>query len=271
MGVLNFNTSSFASNYDDVLVPIMFEPWAINLIERYADWDGKTVLDIAAGTGIVTRLLAEKVGKNGCILAADINPAMLQIAEKRCENIDTNISFIVSPAHPLDVSDASVDVITCQQGFQFFPDKPAAASEMHRVLRNGGRVMASIWRPVDECDLFSVLCEALTSVDESGLAGALRAPSDLLSASDLSAMFEAAGFESVAIEQHSMDLVVDGGIEHAIEVVYATPIAPQLQEFTDEKRKAFQEELATRFTALGNGGTTLGKLASSILVAEKAI
>jgi len=137
MGAMNFNTNSIATNYDDVLVPVIFEPWAMKLIGLYADWDGKTVLDIASGTGIVTRLLAEKVGKNGRILAADINPVMLEIAKQRCANMDTDISFIVSPAHPLDISDESVDVITCQQGFQFFPDQPAAASEMHRVLRNG--------------------------------------------------------------------------------------------------------------------------------------
>lgn len=84
----DFGDDSVAKTYDTVLVPVLFESWATALIERYPDWEGKHVLDLAARTGVVTKNLARVVGKEGSVTAVDMNPQMLDMAKETCKLID---------------------------------------------------------------------------------------------------------------------------------------------------------------------------------------
>lgn len=267
--VFNFSDNSVASAYDNVLVPLVFDPWARRLIEEHAEWEGRRVLDLATGTGVVARLLAEKVGAAGEVIGTDINKEMLAIARQRCAEAEATVRFVESPAHPLQVEDESVDVVVCQQGFQFFPDRAAAASEMHRVLVGTGRVMASTWRPVTECELFGVICEALCAVDAPDIADMMRVPFDFMPETELAAHFESAGFRNVAVRRLEQELVLDGGVPHALETAYATPIAPQLRALPEEKQDAFRRTMSERLDEMCDDGVTMGRMVSNVLIAEK--
>ncbi len=264
-----FGDTSVANAYDDVLVPVLFKPWAERLISAHQPWAGRAVLDLATGTGIVARLLADQVGSDGKVVAADINGEMLAIAKRRCADVDSVVSFVESPAHPLDVADATVDVVVCQQGFQFFPDRGAAAQEMHRVLRPGGRVIVSTWRPVTECEFFGAVCSALNSIGVSEIADAMRVPFDFMPETELASHFDAAGFASVEVKQQEQDLVLPGGAKHAIDAAYATPIAPKLRALSQEKQASFRHAMAQRIGELSSDGETMGRMVSNIVAAEK--
>ena len=124
----DFGKGSVAQSYDDVLVPLIFRPWGERLLDEHGPWVGRTVLDLATGTGVVARLLADRVGSDGQVIAADINPQMLHIASDHCAGSGERVRFVESSAHPLEIDSDTVDAVICQQGFQFFRNAGRAPS-----------------------------------------------------------------------------------------------------------------------------------------------
>jgi SAM-dependent methyltransferase len=266
----SFDDDSVASGYDNGLVPVLFEPWAIRLAEEYGPWEGRRVLDLATGTGIVAQVLAGRVGVTGKVIGTDINVEMLALARKRCEGQSPEVEFIESPAHPLEIASNSIDFVVCQQAFQFFPDKRAAAREVFRVLRDGGGVVATTWHSVAECQIFGAICNALDVIGEPEISGMMRVPFDM-PASELSELFEPAGFVNARLERQEQDLVMSGGISQAVEVAYSTPIAPKLRALPDERQVQFRRAFTGLLQDLSDGGVTIGRMVSSLLVAEKPV
>ncbi|MHC4150166.1 MAG: class I SAM-dependent methyltransferase, partial [Planctomycetota bacterium] len=214
----SFGDNSVASAYDNVLVPVLFEPWAVRLVEEYRPWEGRRVLDLATGTGILAHLLPGEVGPNGKVFGTDINGEMLALARKRCAGLTPAVTLIECPAHPLEISSESIDFVVCQQGFQFFPDRGAAAQEIYRVLCDGGTIIATTWCPVVDCQFFGTICNALNAIGEPDISDLMRVPFDVMPESELTAHFESAGFVNVRLRRVDQGLVVGGGVTHAIEV-----------------------------------------------------
>lgn len=264
----SFGEQSVATAYDGVLVPILFEPWAARLVDDFQPWQGRWVLDLATGTGIVAAELARHVGPAGKVIGTDINGEMLRLARHRCAGASSPVEFIESPAHPLALPDGSVDVVVCQQGFQFFPDRAAAAEEVFRVLRKRGRVIMTTWRPVSECEFFGKICDALESIGEAGLADSMRVPFDLMPESELGQHFEAAGFRDVRVTQQQLALTMGGDTHHAVEVAYSTPIGPRLRGLSDELQLSFRGTLAALLDDLSTDGMTIGRMVSNVLCAD---
>jgi len=135
-----------AERYERVLVPAIFAPWAADLVALAKLRPGERVLDLACGTGVVARLAAERVGPEGDITGLDLNESMLEVA--RSQPIPAGaaaVAWVQSSALAMRVPDSSFDVVLCQQGIQFFPDRSQALREMIRVLVPGGRMFASVW------------------------------------------------------------------------------------------------------------------------------
>ena len=174
----SFGNQSVALEYDTVLVPILFEPWASQLVEDFGPWQGLTVLDLATGTGVLAKELGKEVGHTGKVIGVDINGEMLRLAKQKCADVPSAVEMIQSPADQLEFPPGSVDVVVCQQGFQFFPDQFAVAREIMKVLRIGGKVVISTWCPVSECELFGAICSALESIGEAALSNKMRVPFD---------------------------------------------------------------------------------------------
>ncbi|MEE9449598.1 MAG: methyltransferase domain-containing protein [Ignavibacteriaceae bacterium] len=265
----SFGSGSVASAYDNVLVQVLFEPWAVRLVEECRPWKGSRILDLATGTGIVAQLLAGQVGLNGSVFATDINGEMLALARKRCAGLIPAVKFIECPAHPLKISSNSFDFVICQQGFQFFPDKKLAAQEIYRVLCDGGKIIATTWQSVVECQFFGAICNALNMIGESEMSDMMRVPFDFMPKSELINYFESAGFVNVRLGRQEQDLVIGGGEEHAIEVAYSTPIGPKLHSLPDERQVQFQKKLIELLSELSDDGITMGRMVSNVLSAEK--
>src|SRR5690554_7815755 len=110
---------------------------------------GEQVLDLASGTGSVARQLAPMVGKSGQVLAIDINADMLDVGRGQATPVGAAIVWQQGDAAHLDLPDDAFDLVLCQQGLQFFPDRAASVREVRRVLRHGGRSVISVWRDLD--------------------------------------------------------------------------------------------------------------------------
>ena len=111
-----------AENYERYFVPAIFQPWAMDLLDGIKPQRGERVLDVACGTGIVSRLVAERVGLSGKLIGLDINPGMLAVAGSATP-AGAPIEWRQGNAEDLPFPDEAFDLVLCQQGLQFFPNK----------------------------------------------------------------------------------------------------------------------------------------------------
>jgi ubiquinone/menaquinone biosynthesis C-methylase UbiE len=159
--------------YEQYLVPVFFAPCAEQLFDFAPPGRGGRVLDVACGTGIVARRAASAVGAAGTVAGTDVNDGMIEQA--RASGMDA-ITWHSADAAALPFAGGAFDVVYCQQGLQFFADRPAALREMHRVLAPGGRVALAIWLPIDQHPVFAALVSVLGRHAGEEAAAMMRAP-----------------------------------------------------------------------------------------------
>jgi SAM-dependent methyltransferase len=187
--------SSPGEIYEHELVPAFFGAWAADLVERAAARAGARVLDIACGTGVVTRLLPPRVGPGGRVVGLDLNANMLEAA--RAATAGAPIEWLEGNVQAMPLPDGAFDLVLCQQGLQFFPDKPAALREMHRVLAPGGRLHVSVWKAVAQCPGFAALERGLAKY--VGVEAARLPPFSFGDRAALRAVIAGAGFRDLVI------------------------------------------------------------------------
>lgn len=153
---------SIPALYDRLLVPLIFEPYAKDLAARVADLSPRRVLEVAAGTGVVTRELARVLEGDVEIVATDLNPAMIEQAQSL--GTARAVHWQTADAMKLPFPDASFDVLACQFGAMFFPDKAAAFAEARRVLRPGGTLLFNVWDRIETNELADCVTTALATL-----------------------------------------------------------------------------------------------------------
>jgi SAM-dependent methyltransferase len=145
--------------YERWMVPLIFEPFAEPVARRVARRNPSRVLEIACGTGVVTRRLAELLPAATELVATDLNEPMLDQA--RAMGTSRPVEWRVADAMALPFPDASFDVVVCQFAAMFFPDKPKAFSEARRVLRSGGFFLFEVWDRIEENEIADAVTSAL--------------------------------------------------------------------------------------------------------------
>ncbi|MDN3920594.1 class I SAM-dependent methyltransferase [Roseateles violae] len=152
-------TGSIPQLYDEYMVPLIFEPYAADLAARVASRRPSKLLEIAAGTGVVTRQLARALAPEVGIVATDLNQAMLD----RAIEVGTSrpVQWRQADATQLPFADQSFDLVVCQFGVMFFPDKPRAFSEARRVLRPGGAFVFNAWDRIEHNEFADAVTFAL--------------------------------------------------------------------------------------------------------------
>ena len=145
--------------YDRCLGPALFEPYARHLAGIAAELAPASVLELAAGTGIVTAQLVRALPA-AAITATDLNPAMVAWASQQVDGP----TWLRADAQSLDFDDASFDLVLCQFGVMFFPDKPTAFAQSARVLRAGGRFVFAVWDAAEASDFPAALMAGLAEM-----------------------------------------------------------------------------------------------------------
>jgi SAM-dependent methyltransferase len=152
-------TGSIPKIYETYLVPLIFEQYAADLAARVAARSPKNVLEIAAGTGVVTRAMLGALPPSAEIIATDLNPAMLEQAA--AHTLPRPVAFQQADAMALPFDDQTFDVVVIQFGVMFFPDKARAISEARRVLRPGGALIFNVWDRLETNEFADVITQAL--------------------------------------------------------------------------------------------------------------
>ncbi|HET9249962.1 MAG TPA: methyltransferase domain-containing protein [Actinomycetota bacterium] len=193
--------------YERVLVSAVLRSLSEVVIGLAAPAKGERVLDLACGTGLIAREVAPLVGSDGAVVGADVLPGMLAVARSLPPVDGPPIEWLLSDATALDLPDDSFDLVICQQGLQFFPDRPAAAAEVRRVLSPGGRFVAAVWQGIDRQPFWS----AYTEVEARNLAPLGLSPEDVRlpfswgDAEPIRSLLEEAGFTSIELSAATIE------------------------------------------------------------------
>jgi SAM-dependent methyltransferase len=148
--------------YETHLVPMIFQPYAADLARRLAARALDRVLELAAGTGVVTRALSASLPERVSIVATDLNQPMLDLASSL--GTTRPVEWRQADAMALPFPDATFDAVVCQFGVMFFPDKAAAFAEARRVLRPGGVFLFNVWDRLEDNELTHCVQQALEAV-----------------------------------------------------------------------------------------------------------
>lgn len=256
--------------YEEVLVGPMFTPWGEYLLDALSVTSGEHLLDVATGPGTVARLASGRLGPTGLVLATDLSAAMLAIAEaKGAVEGGSPIEYRLSPAAPLDAPGASFDVACCQQGLQFFPDRPGALAEMRRALRLGGRLGLAIWSGVETCSPFAAIRDAVEEV--MGTEAAERyalGPWGLHAPETLAEMVSAAGFAEVSVNEVTRPVRFEGGPTQLDRSLAASGLAAEVGALGNGMRTDLSTAIAEKLRDLtDHTGAVTSYLTSQIVLA----
>jgi SAM-dependent methyltransferase len=226
------------SNYQQFLVPGMFTPFAERLVADLGVTPGAAVLDVACGTGVVTRVAARATGRTGSVTGVDIGPAMLAVARAQpAEEGSAPISYLEGSALDLPLADRSFDFATCHHGFQFFPDRTAAIRELGRVVRPGGRVAIACWTGIEETPVFRAIRDALRDrIGEE--AGQMMNSPFSVPAPELTGLLDVGGFTGVALKRVELIVSFPAVPDLAVRVIAASPVAAQFDQAPTHAREA---------------------------------
>ena len=213
---------------------------------------GENVLDVACGTGAVARVAAQRVGASGRVTGLDLNAGMLAVARSQPAPPGAAITWVERNALDTGLPDRSFDVVLCQQGLQFFPDKIGALREMHRVLVPGGRLAISVWRSTGVYNsAVGQGAQASTSALTWARASAHRAmcPAD----EELRRFAVAAGFQDVTLHVQRMMVRLPSPQDFVLCHLAATPVASDVKAMSDAARAALGRDVARQLAAYNEG------------------
>jgi len=219
---------SVPASYDRLMVPLIFQPYADELARRVRQLQPQRILETAAGTGVVTQSLHEAV-PDAEIVATDLNPPMLEVAQGRIKS--GNVRFQQADAQDLPFDDDSFDLVVCQFGAMFFPDRVRGHSEARRVLRNGGHYLLVIWDEIEANPVSNASQEALIELFPDNPPLFLReGPFSYSDAEAIERDLRAAGFSQVEID--TVEKRSRGRTAHdaATALCYGTPMGVEVED-----------------------------------------
>jgi SAM-dependent methyltransferase len=184
-----------AEVYEEFFVPALFQEWASRVAGAAKIQAGQRVLDVACGTGILARTVAEWVGPTGSVVGLDVNEGMLAVAARKAPRIEWRQGL----AEDLPFDSDSFDAVVSQFGLMFFEDKVAALQEMVRVLRPGGRLAVAVWDSLDHIPGYAAMVALLQRLFGEQAASGLRPPFSLGNLPKLQTLLAEAGLSEAEI------------------------------------------------------------------------
>jgi ubiquinone/menaquinone biosynthesis C-methylase UbiE len=216
-------------NYDRYLAPLLFDPYAQDLVARLPVRDGMRVLEVACGTGIVTRRLVERLDGRGSIVATDLNEAMFAHARKGLPG-PRDPRWRHADGTSLPFESRSFDAVLCQFGLMFFPDKAAGAREAFRVLEPGGTYLLNVWDAIEGNPAARITHETLAGFFPDDPPKFYTVPFSYHDPAAIEALLTSAGFEAVRCERVAKEGQSPSAADAAIGLIEGNPVYVEIMQ-----------------------------------------
>jgi len=244
-------TMKAAEMYERCPARYILGPWAPLLVEAARLAVGERVLDVACGTGVVARAAAGRVGRSGRVVGIDLNPGMIAVAQSLPAVDGAPIEWLERSALDLGLDGASFDVVLCQQGLQFFPDKAVALKEMRRVLAGNGRLALSVWNIVGVYN--TAVSVALSQFVDGDTAARFNASRKTPTSDELRRLVTEAGFSDVEISVSRINMHLPRIDKFVLDHLAATPIASDVASTDTETRKQIGSSVMQQLQSYTDG------------------
>ena len=246
---------SIPEYYDALLGPLIFKDYAADLARCIAALAPDSVLELAAGTGIVSRHLRDELPPACSLLVSDLNPPMLEVARQKFQT-DENVRFEALDATDLPFEDASFDALACQFGVMFFPDKTASYKEALRVLRPGGSYIFNVWGTWEQNPFARIAFDSASTffpADDPPVF--YRVPFSYNDVSAIESAITEAGFDSVTTRSMPLQKDLPSAQDFGRGLVYGNPLIDEIADRAGDPEqvcaavgKALQEELGSKLS-----------------------
>ena len=262
-------TGSIPEIYDQLMVPLIFTPYARDVTERLVKLNPHNILETAAGTGVVTRAMAARLPADAHITATDLNVPMLDRAKTHLGS-DKRITWAQADAQALPFDDQSFDAVVCQFGVMFLPDKAKGYSEARRVLRSGGTFLFAVWERLAENEFVDVIQETLAKIFPANpITFMARIPHGYYDGKIIGTELHTAGFTGVNIETIEHVSKAKSAMEAATAYCQGTPLRSEIEAREPgglQRVTGIVEQALAK--AFGNGAVE-GKISAHIISATR--
>jgi ubiquinone/menaquinone biosynthesis C-methylase UbiE len=259
---------SIPENYDRNMVPLIFASYARDLSQKAAALAPKVVLEVACGSGAVTRELAPKLAPDARYVVTDLNEPMLDYAASR-QNADSRITWRQADAQALPFDDASFDAVCCQFGAMFFPDRPSGYREARRVLKPGGSYLFSVWDRIEENAFADDVTNALAVMFPDDPPRFLaRTPHGYHDTALIRRDLEKAGFTNVTIETRADESRSPSPLHVATAYCQGTPLRNEIEARGADKLTAATDHAAAAIAKRHGNGEIAAKISAHVIMAR---
>jgi ubiquinone/menaquinone biosynthesis C-methylase UbiE len=254
--------------YDRFLVPLIFESYALDLVGRIADAGPKHVLEIAAGTGVVTRAMAARLPQYVRIVATDLNQPMLNHAAAR-QPQDDRLTWRQADALALPFDDQSFDIVACQFGAMFFPDKVRAYREARRVLKPGGRYLFNVWDKIADNEFADVVTESLAEAfPQDPPRFMARTPHGYFDPEQIRSHLLAAGFQTISVDAVDGRSKAPSPRHPAIAYCQGTPLRNEIEARDASRLEEATNKAADAIARRFGSGAVDGRIRALVIAAS---
>ncbi len=240
-------SGSIPAAYDRYLGPILFQPYAEDLATRLQVEDNGSVLELACGTGILTRVLRSRLPSAVKLTATDLNEPMFQHAGAKFHK-DEAVQWLQADACSLPFGDRTFDAVVCQFGIMFVPDKALAAREAHRVLKPGGLFLFNVWDAIEHNKVAQLTHQTIASYFDKDPPAFYEVPFGYHDEDEIKRVLKEAGFEEIKTEVIAKIAAAGRAEDAAIGFVHGNPVAVAIVERSPPLLPVINKALAQAIT-----------------------
>lgn len=259
---------SIPENYDRYLGRVLFDPYAADLVARLDLPESAAVLELACGTGIVTRRLRDRLGPKVRLVATDLNEAMLGYAKTKFSSEDA-IEWKQADATELPFPDQSFDSVVCQFGLMFFPDKERAVRETLRVLKPGGSLIFSVWDAIEHNDLPHIAHGIISKFFEDNPPDFYDIPFSVNDPEVIKSLVSAAGFRQIQVSVLPLEAISSSAHEAAKGLVHGNPVITAIKERDESSIPEIEAAVAAAIAAQCGDRPVRGRMQALICSASR--